>query len=67
MLRQILQSVQCKTWGSMGYLRKKTAINSDKGLTDGGKSQDGVKYDSVSTGTDVISIWAVPIKVQFGN
>ena len=47
----------------MGYLRKKTAINSDKGLADGGKSQEGVKYASVSTGTDVISIWAVPIKV----
>ena len=51
----------------MGYFRKKTAINSDKGLTDGGKSQEGVKYASVSIGTDVISIWAVPIKVQFGN
>ena len=49
-----------------GYLRKKTAINSDKGLTDDGKNQ-GLKCASVNTGAVVISMCAVPIKVQYGN
>ena len=48
-----------------GYLRKKTAINSDKGLTDG--KNEGVKCASVNTGTDVICMCVVPIKVQYGN
>ena len=50
-----------------GYLRKKTAINSDKVLTDDGKNQEGVKCVSVSTGTDVVSICVVPIKVKYFN
>ena len=49
-----------------GYLSKKTAINSDKGLTDDGKNE-GVKCASVNTGTDVISVCVAPIKVQYGN
>ena len=47
------------------YLRKKTAINSDKGLPDG--KNEGVKCASANTGTDVISMCVVPIKVQYGN
>ena len=49
------------------YLRKKTAINSDKSLADNGKNQGGVKCASISTGTDAISMCVVPIKVQYGN
>ena len=49
-----------------GYLRKKAAINSDKSLADGGKNE-GVKRASVNTGTDVITMCVVPIKVQYGN
>ena len=49
-----------------GYLRKKTAINSDKGLTDDEKNE-GVKCASVNTDTDIISMCVVPIKVQYGN
>ena len=49
-----------------GYLRKKTAINSDKGLTDDGENE-GVKCASVNTDTDIISMCVVPIKVQYGN
>ena len=49
-----------------GYLRKKIAINSDKDLTYDGKNT-GVKYTSVNAGTDVISVYVVPIKVQYGN
>ena len=49
-----------------GYLSKKTAINSDKGLTDDGKNE-GVKCASVNTGTDVISVCEVLIKGQYGN
>ena len=40
-----------------GSLRKKTAINSDKGLTYDGKNKEGMKCASVNTGTDVISIY----------
>ena len=50
-----------------GYLRKKTAANNKKGLTDGRKNQGGMKCASVNTGTDVISMCVVPIKVQYGN
>ena len=50
-----------------GYLRNKTAINNDKGLTDDEKNQGGVKCASVNAGTDVISMCVVPIKVQYGN
>ena len=50
-----------------GYLRKKTTINSDKGLTDDRKNQEGMKCASVNAGTDVISMCVVPIKVQHGN
>ena len=50
-----------------GYLRKKTTINSDKGLTDDGKNQEGVKCASVNTGTDVVSVCIVSIKVKYGN
>ena len=50
-----------------GYLRIKTAINSDKGLTDDGKNQEGVKCVSVNTGTDVVSMCVVPIKMKYGN
>ena len=49
-----------------GYLRKKAAINSDKSLTGDGKNE-GVKCASVNTGTDVISMCVVPIKVQYCN
>ena len=38
-----------------GYLRKKAAINSEKGLTDD-RENEGVKCASVNTGTDVISM-----------
>ena len=50
-----------------GYLRKTTAINSDKGLTHDGKNQESVKCASVNTGTDLISMCVVPIKVQYVN
>ena len=50
-----------------GYFRKKTTINSDKGLGDDRKSQGDVKCTSVITGTDVISICEAPIKLQYGN
>ena len=50
-----------------GYLRKKTAINKDKGLTDHGKNQEGVKCASGKTGTDVVSMCVVPIKVKYCN
>ena len=42
-----------------GYLRKKTAINNDKDLTDDEKNQGGVKCTSVNTGTDVITLVCV--------
>ena len=48
------------------YLRKKTTINSDRGLTDD-KKNEGVKCASVNTGRDVISTCVVPLKVQYGN
>ena len=46
-----------------GYLKNKATINSDKGLA----NDEGVKYASVNTGTDVISMCVIPIKVQYGN
>ena len=48
-------------------LRKKTAIKSEKCLTDARKNQGGVKWASVNTGTYVISMCVVPIKMQHGN
>ena len=50
-----------------GYLRKKTAINIGKDLTDDGKNQEAVKCASDNAGTDVISMCVVPIMVQYGN
>ena len=50
-----------------GYLRKKTVVNSDKDLTDDGKNQECVKCASFNTGTDVVSMCAVPIKMKYGN
>ena len=50
-----------------GYLRKTTAINSDKRLTHDGKNQESVKCASVNTGTDLISMCVVPIKMQYVN
>ena len=50
-----------------GYLRKKKAINNDKGLTDDEKIQGGVKCATVNTGTDVISMCVVLINGQYGN
>ena len=50
-----------------GYLRIKTAINSDKGLTDDGKNQEGIKCVSVNTGTDVVSMCVVPINMKYSN
>ena len=50
-----------------GYLRKKTTINSEKGQADDRKNQEGVECASVNTGTDVISMCVVPLKVQYGN
>ena len=49
-----------------GYLRKKTPINSDKGLADDGKNQ-GLKCASDNTGAVRISMCVVPIKAQYGN
>ena len=49
-----------------GYLRKKTAIKRDKGLTNDGENE-AVKCASVNTGTNVISMCVVLIKVQYGN
>ena len=49
------------------YLRKKTAIQSEKCLTDAKKNQGGVKWAWVNTGTYVISMCVVPIKMQYGN
>ena len=48
-------------------LKKEAAINSDKGLADDEKNQGGVKCASVNTGTDVISMCLVAIKVQYDN
>ena len=41
-----------------GYLKKKTTINIDKGLTDDGKNR-GAKYASVNTGPDITSMCVV--------
>ena len=49
------------------YLRKKTAIQSEKCLTDAKKNQGGVKWAWVNTGTYFISMCVVPIKMQYGN
>ena len=37
------------------YLEKKTAINSDKGLTNDGENES-VKVSLINTGTDVVSM-----------
>ena len=50
-----------------GYLRKKAAINNNKGLVDDGKIQGCMKCASVNTGTDVISMCVIPIMVQYDN
>ena len=64
----MLQGVQLKTCNNPhGYLREKTAINSGRGLTDDGKSQEGVKCASVNTGTNVVGMCVVPIKVNYCN
>ena len=67
-LKTVTKKHSAKTCSSknilQGYLRKTTAINSDKGLTHDGKNQESVKCASVNTGTDLISMCVVPIKVQ---
>ena len=70
-LKAVTKKHSAKTCSSknilQGYLRKTTAINSDKGLTHDGKNQESVKCASVNTGTDLISMCVVPIKVQYVN
>ena len=68
-----LSRISCKVCNEkhvttlQGYLRKTAARNSDKGLTHDGENQESVRYASVNTGTDVISMCVVPIKVQYVN
>ena len=50
-----------------GFLRKKTAINSNKDLAEDEKNQGGVKCASVNTSKDVSSMCVVLIKAQYSN